>query len=184
LNLTDQMRARGIDFSAQVFGDIDATYAAYEEGRCDAVTSDRSQLVARRTAFADPDAHVLLDEVMSKEPLGPVTPTGDDQWFDVVKWVVFATIEAEELGITSENVEEMRDTSEDPVVRRLLGQENPELGEALGLEPDWVVDVILAVGNYAEIYDRNLGPETPFALERGVNQLWTEGGLLYAPPYR
>ena len=183
LNLTDQFRAQGIDFSAQVFGTIDETYAAYEEGRCDAVTSDISQLVSRRTTFADPDAHTIMEVVMSKEPLGPVAPFGDERWFNVVKWVVFGTIEAEELGITSENVTEMAETSENPVVRRLLGVEG-ELGALLGLENDWAVDVISSVGNYGEIYDRNLGPGTPFNLERGLNSLWTEGGLLYAPPYR
>ena len=186
LNLTDQMRALDVDFTPLVFAEIDPTYQAYEEERCDAVTSDRSQLVSRRTQFSDPDAHTLLDVVMSKEPLGPVAPLGDDQWFNVVKWTVFATIEAEEQGITQANVTEIRDSSTNPVVRRLLGVQ-PEVGElasGLGLEDDWVVDVITAVGNYAEIYDRNLGPETEFALDRGFNQLWTNGGLLYAPPYR
>ena len=180
LNLTDQFRSLGIEFTPQVFADIDPTYAAYEEGRCDAVTSDRSQLVARRTAFANPDEHVILDAVMSKEPLGPVAPLGDDAWFNVVKWVVFATIEAEELGIDSTNVEDMVG-NENPVIARLLGADG-DLG--LGLEPDWVVTMISSVGNYAEIYDRNLGPGTPFDLDRGLNTLWTEGGLLYAPPYR
>jgi general L-amino acid transport system substrate-binding protein len=182
LNLTDAFRTRGITFEPVVFAEIDPTYAAYEEGRCDAVTSDRSQLAARRTAFADPAAHVILDETLSKEPLGPVVPLGDDQWFNVVKWVVFATIEAEELGITSENVASMVG-GENPVVRRLLGDEG-DLGQSLALSNDWVVDVIGAVGNYGEIYDRNLGPSTPFAIERGLNSLWTQGGLLYSPPYR
>jgi general L-amino acid transport system substrate-binding protein len=187
LNLADQFGALGLDYEPQVFAEIDPTYAAYEEGRCDAVTSDRSQLVGRRTAFATPDEHLILEDVLSKEPLGPVAPLGDDQWFNVVKWVVFATIEAEELGITSANVTDLVETSEDPVVQRLLGV-TPEGAEpfdsGLGLEPDWVVNVISAVGNYGEIYDRNLGPDTVFALERGLNSLWTDGGLLYAPPYR
>ena len=182
LNLTDRMRELGIEYTPNVFAEIDPTYAAYEEGACDAVTSDRSQLVSRRTAFADPDAHVILDDVLSKEPLGPVVPLGDDQWFNVVKWVVYATIEAEEQGITQDNVEEMT-SSENPVVARLLGAEG-ELAAMLGLENDWVVTMIGAVGNYGEIYDRNLGPDTAFNLERGLNTLWTEGGLLYAPPYR
>ncbi len=123
LNLTDRL---GDSITPQVFPEIDPTYAAYEEGRCDAVTSDRSQLVARRTAFANPDDHLILEEVMSKEPLGPVAPLGDDQWFNVVKWTVFATIEAEELGITQANVADMAATSEDPVVLRLLGQTVPD----------------------------------------------------------
>lgn len=186
LNLTDQFSTLGIDFTPQVFADIDPTYAAYEEGRCDAVTSDRSQLVARRTAFANPDEHVILEAVMSKEPLGPVAPLGDDEWFNVVKWVVFATIEAEELGIDSTNVEEMA-ASENPVIQRLLGV-TPEGAEpfdsGLGLEADWAANMISAVGNYGEIYNRNLGPETLFNLERGLNSLWSDDGLLYAPPYR
>jgi general L-amino acid transport system substrate-binding protein len=184
LNLTDRL---GDSITPQVFPEIDPTYAAYEEGRCDAVTSDRSQLVARRTAFENPDDHVILEEVMSKEPLGPVAPLSDDQWFNVVKWVVYATIEAEEQGITQANVADTVETSDNPVVQRLLGV-TPEGAEpfdsGLGLEPDWVVDVITAVGNYGEIYERNLGAGTPFELERGLNSLWTDGGLLYAPPYR
>jgi len=182
LNLADQMAAAGVQFTTSVFGTIDETYQAYEAGTCDAVTSDRSQLVARRTTFANPDDHVLLDVVMSKEPLGPVVPLNDDEWFNVVKWTVFATFEAEEQGITQANVQEMVG-SDNPVVQRLLGTEG-ELGAALGLDNDWVVNVISAVGNYGEIYDRNLGPETPFNLDRGPNRPWTEGGLLYAPPYR
>jgi general L-amino acid transport system substrate-binding protein len=186
LNLTDRL---GDTITPLVFPEIDPTYAAYEEGRCDAVTSDRSQLVARRTAFANPDDHLILEEVMSKEPLGPVAPLGDDEWFNIVKWVVYATIEAEELGITQDNVEDMAATSEDPVVQRLLGTlpEDAEPFESgLGLEPDWVVTMISAVGNYGEIYDRNLGPGTPFDLERGLNSLWNADppGLLYSPPFR
>jgi general L-amino acid transport system substrate-binding protein len=182
LNITDAFRAAGLSFEPLVFAEIDPTYAAYDEGRCDAVTSDRSQLAARRTTFADPAAHVLLDEVLSKEPLGPVVPMGDDQWFNVVKWTVFATIEAEELGITSDNVASMVG-GENPVVRRFLGDEG-DLGSALALPNDWVVKTIGAVGNYAQIFERNLGPETPFAIERGLNALWSDGGLLYSPPFR
>ncbi|HVM24324.1 MAG TPA: amino acid ABC transporter substrate-binding protein [Candidatus Limnocylindrales bacterium] len=180
LNLADQFRAAGINFTPQVYPEIEETYGAYQERRCDAVTSDRSQLVAQRTTFEDPDAHDILEAVLSKEPLGPVAPLGDDPWFNVIKWVVFATFEAEEHGITSDNVDEFVG-SENPVIARLLGADG-DLG--LGLEADWVVDVISQVGNYGEIYDRNLGPGTPFNLDRGLNNLWTEGGLLYAPPYR
>ena len=180
LNLADVFNARGIEFTPAPFGDDTQTYDAYDAESCDAVTSDRSQLLAQRTALDNPDDHVILEEVMSKEPLGPVVPFGDDNWFNIVKWVVFATIEAEELGITQDNVADMVD-DENPVVARLLGSEGDK---GLGLSPDWVMDVITAVGNYGEIYDRNLGPGTPFELERGPNALWTEGGLLYAPPYR
>lgn len=186
LNLADQMRVRNIEYTPLTFDNIDLTYTAYTEGRCDAVTSDRSQLVGRRSGFATPADHVILDVVMSKEPLGPVVPSGDDQWFDVVKWVVFGTIQAEESGIDSTNVTQMRDTSTDPVIRRLLGVQ-PDAGtlaSSLGLADDWVVKMIGAVGNYGEIYNRNLGPDTPLALERGPNRLWNQGGLLYAPPYR
>ncbi|GAB4518297.1 MAG: amino acid ABC transporter substrate-binding protein [Anaerolineae bacterium] len=179
LNLTDQMRARGIEFTPVVFEEIDATYSAYEEGRCDAVTSDQSQLAARRTVFANPDDHVILDVVMSKEPLGPVVPHGDDQWFDAIKWIVFATFQAEELGITSQNVDEFL-ASEDPVIRRFLGVEG-DLGQQLGLSNDFTVRIIKHVGNYGEIFDRNL---TPLGLARGVNKPWTQGGLLYSPPFR
>ncbi len=184
LNLADVFEAQGIDATPLPFGDDTQTYQAYDDGQCDAVTSDRSQLLAQRTALETPDDHVILDEVMSKEPLGPVVPLGDAAWFNVVKWVVFATFEAEEQEITQDNVEDMAASSENPVIQRLLGAANPELGQALGLEPDWAVDVISAVGNYGEIYDRHLGPGTPFELERGPNALWTDGGLLYAPPYR
>jgi general L-amino acid transport system substrate-binding protein len=184
LNLADVFEAEGIDFTPLPFGDDTQTYQAYDDGQCDAVTSDRSQLLAQRTALENPDDHVILDRVMSKEPLGPVVPLGDVAWFNVVKWVVFALIEAEEQGITQDNVEDMAASSDNPVVQRLLGAVNPELGQGLGLEPDWAVAAISATGNYGEIYDRHLGPGTPFELERGPNALWTDGGLLYAPPYR
>jgi general L-amino acid transport system substrate-binding protein len=187
LNLADAEREAGIDIQEDVYAEIDPTYQAYEDGACDGVTSDRSQLVARRTEFANPDEHVILDEVLSKEPLGPVAPLGDDEWFNVVKWTVFATIQAEEFGITSENVEDEAANSDDPQVQRFLGvtpADAEPFESGLGLDPDWVVDVIGQVGNYAEIFERNLGPDTPFALERGQNSLWTDDGLLYAPPYR
>jgi len=180
LNLSDVFNARNIDFTPATFGEIEQTYAAYDEGSCDAVTSDRSQLLAQRTTLTDPGANVILDEVMSKEPLGPVAPLGDDTWFNVIKWVVFATFQAEESGITQANVADMVG-SDNPVIARLLGADG-DLG--LGLDADWVVNVISAVGNYGEIYDRHLGPGTPFELARGPNDLWTNGGLLYSPPYR
>ncbi len=180
LNLADAFGAEVIDFTPLPFGETEQVYSAYDEGSCDAVTSDRSQLLAQRTTLSSPNDHVILDVVMSKEPLGPVVPHGDEAWFNVVKWVVFATIEAEERGITQDNVAD-KVGSDNPVIARLLGAEG-DLG--LRLEPDWVVDVISAVGNYGEIYERNLGPDTAFDLDRGPNSLWTDGGLLYAPPYR
>jgi general L-amino acid transport system substrate-binding protein len=188
-NLQDAAQFAGIELTPETFPEAPDLYSAYsaENSICDAATSDRSQLTAQRSGFENPEDHLILDDVLSKEPLGPVVPLGDDQWFNVVKWVVFATIQAEELELTSDNVEEMASSSEDPVVQRLLGVtpegEDP-FDSGLGLEADWVVTMISQVGNYAEIYDRNLGPDTPIALERGLNSLWTDGGLLYAPPYR
>lgn len=185
LNLADYFRALGLEFTPQVLQDIDPTYQTYESGACDAVTSDRSQLAARRTTMADPSAHMILPDVMSKEPLGPVVPLGDDQWFNVVKWVVFGIIQAEESGVTSANVADQvaalaADPDSNPVVARLLGVSGG-LGSYLALPDDWAVKVISAVGNYGEIFERNL---TPLGLERGLNSLWTDDGLLYAAPYR
>jgi general L-amino acid transport system substrate-binding protein len=183
LNLADQLGARGISYEPVVFDDIDPTYAAYEEGRCDAVTSDRSQLVGRRSAMADPEAHILLDAVLSKEPLSPATLQGDALWNDVATWTVYGVIAAEEKGITSENVDTFAETT-DPEIQRMLGLGESALGAMLGLEPDWLASVIRAVGNYGEIYNRSLGPDTPLNIQRGPNELWTNGGLLYSPPFR
>lgn len=182
LNLTDQMTFLGVEFTPVVSAEIDTVYGQYEEGRCDAVTSDRSQLVGRKSTFANPDDHVILDVVMSKEPLAPVVATGDNQWGDIVTWVVNATIEAEELGVSSSNLAEMQGGT-NPSVQRLLG-ETGELGAMLGLSNDFAAKVIAAVGNYGEIYDRAFGPDTALALERGLNELWTNGGLMYSPPFR
>lgn len=180
LNLADQFRAAGVNYTPVVFEDQNAAFQAYDEGRCDAITSDRSQLATQGQAvlqnFAD---HVILDVVMSKEPLGPAVAQGDEKWGDVVRWVVYGLIQAEELGITSENVDEFL-TSEDPVIRRLLGVEG-ELGSKLGITNDFIYRAIKLVGNYGEIYERNLGP---FNLARGQNELWTNGGLMYAMPLR
>jgi len=181
-NLTDQFAARGLSFEPVVAAEIDTVYGAYDEGRCDAVTSDRSQLIGRRTALTNPGDHIILDEVMSKEPLGPLTASGDDQWTDIVTWVVNGTIEAEEQGVTSANIGDMAGGT-NPVVQRLLG-ETGELGSQLGLSDTFVADVIAAVGNYGEIYDRSFGPDTDLNVARGPNALWTDGGLLYSPPFR
>ncbi len=182
LNLTDNLRDAGVDAEIVTFQQADPAYAAYAEGRCEGMTSDKSQLVARRSTLPDPEAHELMDVTMSKEPLGPVTINNDSAWFDVVKWVTFGLIEAEELGISQSTVEEML-ASEDPTVRRFLGVEG-DLGDGLGLENDFMVKVIEAVGNYGEIYARNLGEDSEFNLPRGQNDLWTRGGLLYSPPFR
>lgn len=181
-NLGDAMRRVGAEFTPVVLEDTDQVFSAYDEGRCDAVTSDKSQLASRLTTLAAPSDHVILDVTMSKEPLGPAVLQGDAAWADVVRWVVFGVMAAEEFGITSANVAELQ-ASEDPEIRRFLGSEDA-LGEGLGLANDFMVDVVSSVGNYAEIYDRNLGPDTPFDLPRGVNALWTAGGLLYSPPFR
>jgi general L-amino acid transport system substrate-binding protein len=182
LNLADVFRTMGLDFTPVVFEDNDKTYGAYEEGRCDGYTTDKSGLVGTTAKLKEPDAHMILDETMSKEPLAGAVYQGDPLWADAVRWTVFGLIQAEESGVTSANLQEML-ASEDPTIRRLLGVEG-ELGAKLGLPNDFMVKAIEQVGNYAEIYDRNLGPDTPFNLPRGLNKQWTEGGLLYSPPFR
>lgn len=181
-NLADVFRARSIDFEPVVFDDADRTREAYDAGQCDGFTTDKSGLVSQQILLADPAAHIILDETMSKEPLGPMTRHGDNNWGDIVMWTVNCTIQAEELGIDSTNVDTFLG-SEDPVIQNVMG-ETGDLGAGMGLSNDWCYQVIKQVGNYAEIYDRNLGPDTPFNLPRGLNTLWTEGGLLYSPPFR
>ena len=182
LNLADQMRKLGVSYEPVVFDSQDAAVAAYEQGSVDAYTTDRSGLVSRRSTLSNPDDHLILTQVISKEPLAPAVKDGDSKWEDVVSWTVYALIQAEEYGITQDNVATFLD-SEDPEIRRFLGVEG-DLGEQLGLPSDFVVKVIESVGNYGEIYDRHLGPGTVFDLERGLNSLWTDGGLLYAVPFR
>jgi general L-amino acid transport system substrate-binding protein len=182
LNLADDFRQRGLDFEAVVFEETAAVYNAYEEGRCDATTSDKSQLASVRTGFADPEAHIILDVTISKEPLTPAVPHGDDQWFDIVKLVLFGLINAEELGVTQANVDEMG-SSDNISIRRLLGTEGDWGQTDLGLSKDAIAKAISAVGNYGEIYDRYLGPDA-LNIPRGPNSLWTNGGLIYAPPMR
>lgn len=181
-NLTDQMRKRGITYKPIVFEDVNITFATYAQGRCDAITADRSALVSRRTRLPQPENNVILDEVISSEPLAPAVAKGDARWGDAVKWVVYSFIKAEELGITSQNIQQFAN-SDDPDIRRFLGTEG-DLGETLGFTNDFAARIIKHVGNYAEIYDRNLGPKTPLNLARNQNQLWTQGGLLFAPPFR
>jgi general L-amino acid transport system substrate-binding protein len=181
-NVADQMRKLGVTYTPVVFEDINAAYGAYTQGRCEGVTSDRSQLMSRRSKFTKPEEHVILEEPLSKEPLAPATNNSDIQWSNAVKWVVYATMEAEELGVTSKNLAQFA-SSADPTVKRFLGTEDA-LGESLGLDKDFAARVVKHVGNYGEIYDRSLGPKTPLNLPRGQNNLWSKGGLLYPIPFR
>ena len=183
LNLADVMASLGVSYTPAVFEDADSTFTAYSEGRCDAVTTDKSGLVARRTVLADPAAHVILDVTMSKEPLGPMVRHGDDQWFDIAQWTVFAMFAGEEFGVTSANVDSVKASAIAPEVKRLLGVEG-DMGLKLGLSNDFAYNIIKLVGNYEEVYNRNLGPDTPTYIPRGLNSLYTDGGLLYAPPFR
>ncbi len=181
-NLADVMRALDIPYEPKVFPDAPSTLEAYDSGACDGFTTDKSGLVSQQVLLSDPSAHTILDETMSKEPLGPLVRHGDNNWGDIVTWVVFCTFSGEEYGITSENVDDMLN-SDDPVIQNILGVTG-DLGTAMGLSNDFCYQVIKQVGNYEEIYNRNLGPDTPFNLPRGLNALYTEGGLLYAPPFR
>lgn len=181
-NFTDQMRTLSTTFTPVVFEDVNTTFATYAEGRCDAVTADRSQLVSRRQTLPNPNQNIILSEVFSKEPLAPAVISGDPAWNNTVRWTIYALINAEELGITQANINQKLQ-SPDPNVRRFLGAEG-ELGQGMGVAPDFVVNVIKAVGNYGEIYERNLGEKTLLNLERGQNNLWTKGGLMYSPPFR
>jgi general L-amino acid transport system substrate-binding protein len=182
LNMADWFRSKGISYNPVVFEALPETNQAYDSGRCDALTTDASGLAGTRLQLANPDEHMILPEIISKEPLGPVVRQGDEQWFSLVKWVHFALLNAEELGVNQGNVDEMM-SSESPNVKRLLGVEGT-FGESIGISNDWVVNIIKGVGNYGEIYARNVGTETPLGLERGLNALWTEGGIQYAPPIR
>jgi general L-amino acid transport system substrate-binding protein len=181
-NLATSFADAGLTYEAVTFEETSAVYGAYEEGRCDVATSDKSQLAAVRAGFQNPDDHVILDITVSKEPLTPAVPSGDDQWFDIVKTVMWGLINAEEYGVTSANVEEMK-ASENASIRTLLGAETDWGNGILGLEQDALANAIAAVGNYGEIYDRYMGPDgIAFTLDRGLNDLWTNGGLIYAPP--
>jgi general L-amino acid transport system substrate-binding protein len=183
LNLADYFRANNMSYTPVVFERADEERAAYEQGRCDTYTTDQSGLYAQRTGLANPDDHIVLPEVISKEPLGPVVRHGDNEWGDVVRWTLFAMLEAEEFGVTSQNVDDMKANSTNPNIRRLLGVEG-DMGEGLGLPADWAYQVIKQVGNYGEIFERNVGMSTPLKIERGLNALWTDGGLQYAMPVR
>ncbi|MGT2455647.1 hypothetical protein ACU4GI_21500 [Cupriavidus basilensis] len=181
LNLTDYFTLHKMKFKAVVYDTSDETEKAFAAGRCDVLTSDQSQLYALRIKLADPDSAVVLPEVISKEPLGPVVRQGDQEWFNVVRWTLFAMLNAEELGVSSENVDQMKG-SKNPDIRRLLGVEVIKHG--LGVPDDWAYKIVKQVGNYGEIFERNVGSGSPLKIGRGLNALWTKGGLQYAPPIR
>ncbi|MEG9862719.1 MAG: amino acid ABC transporter substrate-binding protein [Parvularculales bacterium] len=182
LNITDYFRANNMSFNLVAFEKADEVVSAYDAGRCDVYTTDRSGLAAQRGKLTNPDDHVVLPEVISKEPLGPVVRQGDDNWFNIVRWSLNATINAEELGVDSGNVDQMRN-DDNPSLKRLLGTEG-NFGEEIGISNDWAYNIIKQVGNYGESYEKHVGENTPLKLARGVNKLWKDGGILYAAPIR
>jgi general L-amino acid transport system substrate-binding protein len=183
LNVSDYFRSNKMELKLVAFEKADEVVAAYDAGRCDVYTTDQSGLAAQRTKLQDPGAHLILPEIISKEPLGPVVRQGDDTWGDIVRWTLNAMITAEELGVTSANVDEMS-SSTNPEVGRLLGSSDGAMCTNLGLEATCFAAAIKQVGNYGESFDRNVGPDTALGLERNLNALWTNGGLLYSPPFR
>ncbi len=183
LNLADYFRANNMKYEVVAFEKADEVIGAYDSGRCDVFTTDQSGLYAERLKLKNPDENVVLPEIISKEPLGPVVRQGDDAWFNVVKWTYYALLNAEELGVTAANAGEMMSSSTNPEIRRLLGVEG-DFGKGIGLENDWAAKAVKAVGNYGEIFERNVGPNTNLKISRGVNALWNKGGIQYAPPVR
>jgi general L-amino acid transport system substrate-binding protein len=183
LNLADFFRANSMTYQVVAMEKNDEVLKAYDEGRCDAFTTDQSGLYADKLKLAAPDDHVVLPEIISKEPLGPVVRQGDDAWFNIAKWTYYALLNAEELGVTQANVDDMKTSSTNPEIRRLLGAEG-DFGTGIGLTNDWVVNVIKAVGNYGEMFDRNVGAGSQLKIERGKNALWSKGGLQYGMPVR
>ncbi|WP_280564603.1 MULTISPECIES: amino acid ABC transporter substrate-binding protein [unclassified Chromohalobacter] len=183
LNLADYFPSRDIDINTVTFDTPDQTAQGFAHGRCDVLTSDTSQLSALRLQLPEPDSVEILETLISKEPLGPVVRQGDDQWLDIVQWSIFAMVNAEEMGVNSDNVDEMRDNPPNPGVARLLGQDG-NYGEQLGLSNDWAYNIIKEVGNYGEVFSRTVGEDSPLKIQRGMNALWNEGGILYAPPVR
>ncbi|HMC16565.1 MAG TPA: amino acid ABC transporter substrate-binding protein [Albitalea sp.] len=183
-NVADYFRANNIKIKPVVFEGFEASFKAFFAGRCQAYTTDVSGLAGLRNKEAkNPDDYVILPDLISKEPLGPLVRRGDDEWFADVKWVIYALIEAEEYGLTQANVDEQKASSKDPVVQRILGT-SEDTGKLLGLDKDWAYRAIKAVGNYGEIFERNAGPKSVLKLPRGANNLWSKGGLIYAPPVR
>ena len=182
LNLADYFRANKMKLKTVTFATSDESIKAYDAGRCDAFTTDASGLYAERLRLANPNEHVVLPEIISKEPLGPAVRHGDDQWFDIVKWVLFAMIIAEEQGLTQKNINEALG-SDNPDIKKFVGTEG-NYGEQLGLTKDWAVRIVKHVGNYGEVFERNVGQGSPLKIQRGLNALWTKGGIQYAPPIR
>lgn len=182
LNIADYFQAHRLKYQVLAFEKTDETVGAYESGRCDVYSTDRSGLYAQRLQLKDKNKHIILPEIISKEPLSPAVRQGDDQWANIVRWTLFALINAEELDIKQSNVDKMR-KSKNPDVRRLLGVQD-NLGEKLGLKQDWAYQIVRQLGNYEDLYDRNLGKQSPLKIDRGINHLWKEGGILYAPPLR
>lgn len=182
LNLADYFRANGMKYTAVTFDSSDQTRAGFESGRCDVLTSDQSQLYALRIGLKDPSSAIVLPEVISKEPLGPVVRQGDDEWFNIVKWTMNVLIEAEFLGLNSANAEEQK-TKGKPAQKRLLGTEG-DAGTKLGLSADWAYNIVKQVGNYGEAFERNVGQGSPLKISRGLNAQWNKGGILYSPPVR
>ncbi|MBT3206591.1 MAG: amino acid ABC transporter substrate-binding protein [Gammaproteobacteria bacterium] len=179
LNLADYFRENGMKYKSVTYDTSDATIKGFEAGRCDMISSDQSQLYALRIKLKNPGSAVVLPEVISKEPLGPVVRQGDDKWFNVVKWSLMAMVNAEELGVTSKNASSMKN-SKNPAIGRLMGGQ----GEKLGLDNDWAYNIVSQVGNYGESFERNVGMSSPLKISRGLNALWSKGGLQYAPPVR
>ena len=182
LNLADYFKANNMTYQVVAFEKNEEVLKAYQDGRCDAYTTDQSGLYAERLKLSNPDDHIILPEIISKEPLGPAVRQGDDAWFNVVKWTYYALVNAEDLGITQKNVEEMK-SSTNPEIVRFMGKEG-DFGTGIGLTNDWAAQVIKAVGNYGEVFERNLGESSKLKIARGKNALWTKGGLQYAPPIR
>ncbi|PPQ42214.1 amino acid ABC transporter substrate-binding protein [Rhodopseudomonas palustris] len=181
-NVADYFKGNNMKYEVIAFANADEAVKAYESGRCDVFTSDVSQLYAQRLKLATPADHAVLPEVISKEPLGPLVRHGDDQWFDIVKWTLFALVNAEELGVTQKNVDEMA-KSDKPELKRVFGTDG-NLGEQLGLTKDWVARIVKATGNYGESFERNVGSGSKLEIARGLNKLWNKGGIMYAPPIR
>ncbi|KHF24442.1 ABC-type amino acid transporter AapJQMP, subunit J [Solemya velum gill symbiont] len=183
LNLADYFRAKGMSYTPVTYDKSEETVKAFEAGRCDVLTSDQSQLYALRLKLKSPEAAGVLPEVISKEPLGPVVRQGDDAWFKVVRWSLIAQVNAEELGVTSANIDDMKKNSTDPNVKRLIGLDGIK-GEGLNLDDAWAYNIVKQVGNYGEMFERNVGMDSPLKIARGLNDLWTRGGLQYGTPIR